>query len=147
MPTKKKTSNTTKKRKSKVEKDIETIENNLEKIEREKQRKDIIEEKKKAIKEDLQNQLAAQGKFGKHFDDMVEDYLYLVELKEDLKDDIKVNGIRYKTTGGNGFTTYKANESCERLLKTNAEMLKILQELELKSPDKDPSGDDENDLL
>lgn len=147
MPTNKKTSKTIKKRKSKTENDIETIENNLEKTEKEKQRKEKISVKKKAIKEDLQNQLTAQGKFGKHFDDMIEDYLYLIELKEDLKEDIRVNGIRYKTTGGNGFTTYKANESYERLLKTNAEMLKILQDLELKAPDKEPSGDDENDLL
>lgn len=147
MPTKKKTSKTTKKRKSKIENDIENIEKNLEEIEKEKLREDEILAQKKAIKEDLQNQLTVQGKFGKHFDDMVEDYLYLVELKEKLKDDIKMNGIRYKSTGGNGFTTYKANESCERLLKTNAEMLKILQELELKAPDKDPSRDDENDLL
>ena len=104
-----------------------------------------IEDKKKSIKEDLQAQLIAQGKFGKHFDDMIEDYLYLVDLKERLKHDIDTNGIRYKSTGGNGFTTFKPNESCERLLKTNAQMLKILQDLELKAPDE--GGDEGDDLL
>lgn len=147
MPTKKKTSNTRNKKEKKIEEKVENLEQNIDKIEKAAELEKVIKDKKQAIKEDLQNQLIAQGKFGKHFDDMVEDYLYLVELKERLKHDIDVNGIRYKTTGGNGFTTYKPNESCERILKTNAEMLKILQDLDLKSPDKDNSGDDENDLL
>lgn len=147
MSAKKKTSNTTREREKALEKEIENLEQNLDKIEKATVLEKTIKDKKQAIKEDLQNQLISQGKFGKHFDDMVEDYLYLVELKERLKHDIDVNGIRYKSTGGNGFTTYKPNESCERMLKTNAEMLKILQDLELKSPDKDNSGDDENDLL
>ena len=104
-----------------------------------------IKYKKDKIKEDLQSQLAGQGKFGNHFDDMIEDYLYLVDLKERLKYDIDKNGIRYSNTGGNGFTTFKPNESCERLLKTNAQMLKILQDLELKAPDE--GGDEGNGLL
>lgn len=147
MSVKKKVSNTTKKRERALEKEIENLEEKIDKIDKATELETTIRDKKQAIKEDLQNQLISQGKFGKHFDDMVEDYLYLVELKERLKHDINVNGIRYKSTGGNGFTTYKPNESCERMLKTNAEMLKILQDLELKSPDKDNSGDDENDLL
>ena len=134
-----------------TEENVRQIERVMDKItaETEEEMKLIkqIKDKKEEIKNDLQNQLLKQGKFGKHFDDMIEDYLYLVDLKERLKYDINVNGIRYLSTGGNGFRTYKPNESCERLLKTNAEMLKILQDLELKTPDKDESGDDENDLL
>lgn len=130
-----------------IEEQLETIEKNTNKIEEETEKQKEIIDKKEAIKEDLQKQLMLQGKFGKHFDDMIEDYLYLVELKEKLKTDINNNGIRYKSTGGNGFTTYKPNESCERILKTNAEMLKILQELDLKSPDENNDGDGEDDLL
>jgi len=130
-----------------VEEQLETIEKNIDEIEEETEKQKEITDKKEAIKEDLRKQLMSQGKFGKHFDDMIEDYLYLVELKEKLKDDINNNGIRYKSTGGNGFTTYKPNESCERILKTNAEMLKILQELDLKSPDENNNGDGEDDLL
>lgn len=76
---------------------------------------------------------------------MIEDYLYFVDMKERLQHDIDINGIRYRTTGGNGFTTYKPNESCERLLKVNAQMLKILQDLDLKVSDdglKEGEGDD-----
>ena len=78
---------------------------------------------------------------------MVEDYLYFYRLKERLQNDIDNNGIRYKTTGGNGFTTYKPNESCERLIKTNAQMLKILQDLNLKAPDEGLEEGEEDNLL
>lgn len=142
MPTKKKTSKTTSKREKELEKTVENLEEKIGKIEEAAQIEESIKEKKAAIKEDLQNQLIAQNKFGKQFDDMIEDYLYFVELKERLKHDIDINGIRYPNTGGNGFTTYKPNESVERLQKTNGQMLKILQDLDLKAPEEDGEGDD-----
>lgn len=128
-----------------LEKDIEQIEKANKIIAKQIKLNKMIEDKTESIREDLKNQLISQGKFGKQFDDMIEDYLYLVELKEKLKYDIDENGIRYENTGGNGFTTFKPNESCERLLKTNAQMLKILQDLDLKAPDE--GGDEGDDLL
>lgn len=128
-----------------LEKDIEQIEKANKIIDKQIKLNKMIEDKTESIREDLKNQLISQGKFGKQFDDMIEDYLYLVELKEKLKYDIDENGIRYENTGGNGFTTFKPNESCERLLKTNAQMLKILQDLDLKAPDE--GGDEGDDLL
>lgn len=128
-----------------LEKDIEQIEKANKIIDKQIKLNKMIEDKTESIREDLKNQLISQGKFGKQFDDMIEDYLYLVELKERLKYDIDENGIRYENTGGNGFTTFKPNESCERLLKTNAQMLKILQDLDLKAPDE--GGDEGDDLL
>ncbi len=142
MPTKKKTSKTTSKKEKELEEMVKKLEEKIGKIEEVKQIEEKIAEKKEAIKEDLQNQLIAQNKFGKQFDDMIEDYLYFFELKERLKHDIDINGIRYKNTGGNGFSTYKPNESVERLQKTNGQMLKILQDLDLKAPEEDGEGDD-----
>ena len=142
MPTKKKTSKTTSKKEKELEEMVKNLEEKIRKIEKLKQIEKQIKEKKEAIKEDLQNQLIAQNKFGKQFDDMIEDYLYFFELKERLKHDIDLNGIRYPNTGGNGFTTYKPNESVERLQKTNGQMLKILQDLDLKAPEEDGEGDD-----
>lgn len=142
MPTKKKTSKSTTKREKELEEMVKKLEEKIGKIEETKKIEEKITEKKEAIKEDLQNQLIAQNKFGKQFDDMIEDYLYFFELKERLKHDIDINGIRYKNTGGNGFSTYKPNESVERLQKTNGQMLKILQDLDLKAPEEDGEGDD-----
>ena len=142
MPTKKKTQKTSSKKEKELEKLVKKLEAQLEAFEEHKNIEEKIKEKKEAIKEDLQNQLIAQNKFGKQFDDMIEDYLYFFELKERLKYDIDVNGIRYQNIGGNGFTTYKPNESVERLQKTNGQMLKILQDLDLKAPEEDGEGDD-----
>ncbi len=146
MPTKKKATKVKKNKEEKLEKDIKNMEESLEKIEEIKEFEDKILKKKEEIRNDLQNQLIAQNKFGEQFDDMIEDYIYFVELKERLQYDLDTNGIRYKSTGGNGFTTYKPNESYERLLKTNGQMLTILEKLDLKAPDDSEAGD-EDDLL
>ena len=95
------------------------------------------------IREDLINQLQAQGKYGKHFEDMIDDYIYLVGLKEDLQNDISEKGLRYCSMTGNGYTIEKANESIQNLYKANTQMLKILQDLNLQSPDiEEGEGDD-----
>lgn len=142
MPAKKKAKKPVNKKEKEFEEQVETLEKNIKEMEDNEIFNKEVAEKKEAIKEDLKNQLMSQNKFGKQFDDMIEDYLYLVGLKEILQRDIAENGIRYKTTGGNGFTSYKPNESYERLLKTNAQMLKILQDLELKAPEEAGDGDD-----
>lgn len=144
MATKKKTVKTTDKKEKQLEKMVENLENKIEQIEKIEEVKKNIKDKKQAIKEDLQNQLISQNKFGKQFEDMIDDYLYFFELKESLQRDINTNGLRYKTTTGNGFTSNKPNESYERLLKANDQMLKILKDLELKAPEE--AGDDEDDL-
>lgn len=145
MASKKKSSKPANKKEKELEKTVKDLEDKISKIEEYETLEKKILDKKQAIKEDLQNQLISQNKFGKQFDDMIEDYLYFVDMKERLQHDIDTNGIRYRTTGGNGFTTYKPNESCERLLKVNAQMLKILQDLDLKVPEdglKEGEGDD-----
>lgn len=147
MATKKKNTKTTSKKEKELEKTIEQLEEKIQEIENIKVLEDKIMQKEEEIREDLQEQLRTQNKFGKQFDDMVEDYLYFYRLKERLQNDIDNNRIRYKTTGGNGFTTYKPNESCERLIKTNAQMLKILQDLNLKAPDEGSEEGEEDNLL
>lgn len=158
MPTKKKTSKSAKNKEKEMEKQVEILEKNIEKIETKKKkqtkaqreenkRKKEVEDKVDTIREDLQSQLLAQNKFGKQFDDMVEDYIFFVKLKEDLQHDIATNGLRYSTMTGNGFSTDKPNESVQNLVKINAQMLKILQDLDLKAPDEGPKEGEGDDLL
>lgn len=157
MPTKKKKTSKTKKEK-KIEEEINNIEQNLDNYgkamkkitqekEEEEKRNKVIENKIDIIREDLKNQLISQNKFGKQFDDMIEDYIFLVKLKEELQHDISVNGIRYEAKTGNGYKTDKPNESVQNLLKVNAQMLKILQDLELKAPEEGPKEGEGDDLL
>ena len=158
MTTKKKSAKSIKKKEKIMETQVENLEKTIEKIKeidkqkeqkrkKEKERKKQVEDKANNIKEDLKNQLFAQNKFGKHFDDMVDDYVFLVKLKEDLQQDINDNGMRYSTMTGNGFETEKPNESVERILKVNAQMLKILQDLDLKEPEESPEAGEGDDLL
>ena len=158
MPTKKKTSKSTKNKAKTIEKQIDNLENNINNFERvqkeqkkkekeEKKRKSAVEEKINLMREDLKAQLLNQNKFGEQFDDMIENYLFLVKLKEDLQHDISTNGFRYEAKTGNGYTTDKPNESVPNLLKVTTEMRKILQDLNLKEPDENPNpkegeGDD-----
>lgn len=155
MPTRKKTNKTTENKEKEMEKQIENVEKvvkvltenekNKRKQQREKQkRQKIIKEKADTIREALKDQLTNQNKYGEQFDDMIEDYIFLVNLKEELQYDIKDKGLRYSSMTGNGYMIDKPNESVQNLLKVNGQMLKILQELDLKAPDEEG---EEGDLL
>lgn len=107
------------------------------------------------IEEDLRDQLERLSKFGKFYDDLVNDYLYLIELREKLKKDIKDKGVRYEFVNGNGKTQEKPNESVSNLIKVEQLLLKIINDLEINqaripssSPEEITKGDEsENDLL
>ena len=120
-----------------------------EKLKQERELKKLekaIEEKVEYIREDLKEQLCDAGMFGKQYDDMVENYLYFVRLKEKLQYDIKVNGIRYQAKTGNGYLSDKPNESIKNLTTVNAEMRSIIKDLGLNTP-KEPKDGDDDDLL
>lgn len=99
------------------------------------------------IKQDLLEQLLEQGKIGKHFESLVDDYINLEKLKRDIQKDIDKNGLRIKVMTGNGFKSEKPNESVQNILKVNGQQLKILQDLDLKAPSKPPEEGDGDDLL
>lgn len=99
------------------------------------------------IREDLKNQLIDQSKFGKHFESLVEDYINLEKLKRKIQKDIDTNGLRIKVMTGNGFESEKPNESVQNILKVNGQQLKILQDLDLKTPSQVPKEGGGDDLL
>lgn len=99
------------------------------------------------IRQDLLEQLLEQGKIGKHFESLVDDYINLEKLKRDIQKDIKKNGLRIKVMTGNGFKSEKPNESVQNILKVNNQQLKILQDLDLKASSKPPEEGDGDDLL
>jgi len=94
---------------------------------------------RKRIENDLLNQLEEKWITGTHYVDLVQDYLALWDVKNELIEDIKTNGI--KVVGMHGP---KSNPSINDLNKTNAQMLKILSDLGLKaSPEIKDDGDDD----
>lgn len=112
---------------------------NLEKTEKESEK--IIQ-----IRTDLKQQLEDMNKYGKFYDDLIDDYIQIVKTKDNVKQDIKERGIRYKVKTGNGFMQVKPNESVQNFVRLNNQLLKILESLGLKAPPESDQGDDEDGL-
>lgn len=110
---------------------------------------------KETIREDIRNQLDDLQKYGKFYDDLVDEYIYLITVREKLKTDIRKKGVRYTFTNGNGKEQEKPNESISNLIKVEQIMLKIINDLginqpSIKPPPKESSkieSGEESDLL
>ena len=83
---------------------------------------------RKQIEKDLKNQLKEKQIAGKHYADLIQDYLSMWDLKNEFMDDIRDNGI--KVSGMHGP---KSNTSIADFHKNNDRMLKTLDALGLKA--------------
>ncbi|MCD3217793.1 RNA polymerase subunit sigma-70 [Clostridium botulinum C] len=95
----------------------------------------------KEIKQDLLEQLKMNETYGKHFEDLVNDYIALWDIKNRLIEDIRERGVSVEWNNGRQVGK-KKNDSISELNKTNAQMLKILSELGLKPSPKELDDDD-----
>lgn len=98
---------------------------------------------RKQIRQDLLDQLERNGMVGGYCRDMVDDYMELWDISKALAKDIKERGVTIESELADGRCKRVKNESVGELLKTNAQMLKILDSLELKAV----QGGDEDDEL
>nr|DAQ26982.1 MAG TPA: terminase small subunit [Caudoviricetes sp.] len=96
----------------------------------------------KEIKEDLLLQLSINETEEKRYIDLVDDYMSLWDIKNRLIQDIRERGVTVLWENGKQ-TGYKKNDSVSELVKVNTQMLKILNDLNLKPS---PKVDDEDDL-
>ena len=92
---------------------------------------------RKAIEDDLKKQLSDKRITGRHYHDLISDYMSLWDIKNMLIEDIDNRGV-VVTWNGN----LKKNDSVSELNKTNAQMLKLLSELGLKVSDVNMDGDE-----
>ena len=92
---------------------------------------------RKSIEDDLKKQLSEKKIKGRHYHDLISDYMSLWDIKNKLIADIDERGV-VVTWNGN----LKKNDSVSELNKTNAQMLKLLSELELKVSDVSMDGDE-----
>lgn len=99
--------------------------------------------KENLVKESLIEQLTLQNKTSDFYMDLVNDYMYYWSLKKEMMTDIENNGLRIKSTSGNGFEIIKPNESVNNLPKITSTMLKILNDLNLKEPLFNTSAEDD----
>lgn len=94
------------------------------------------------IRSDLLKQLETNGTYGKHYEDLINDYMSMWNIKNRLIEDIRERGVSIEWNNGKQFGM-KKNDSISELNKTNAQMLKILSELGLKPV---PQEDDDYEI-
>ncbi len=92
------------------------------------------------IRRDLLEQLERNGTVGEQFKSLVDDYMKMWVIKEQLAADIKERGVLVPAIGPGGKEYRKKNDSVDQLPKYNAQMMKLLSEIGIK-PDQNP-GDD-----
>ena len=86
----------------------------------------------RSIRTSLIDQLERSGNDLPHFLNMVEDYMSMYVTKELCKADIADRGISVTSIGSTGQLVTKKNDSADLLLKTNQQMIKLLDMLGIK---------------
>ncbi|HID0883027.1 TPA: P27 family phage terminase small subunit [Clostridium botulinum] len=105
-----------------------------------------LQELAKEIKKDLLKQLEENETYGKHFEDLINDYIALWDIKNRLIADIKERGVSVEWNNGKQAGK-KKNDSIPELNKTSAQMLKILAELGLKPSPKENGSDNDDEEM
>ncbi len=95
-----------------------------------------------AIRRDLMKQLERNGTTTKYYTDLVEDYMTAWDVKNKLAEDIAARGAVVDYTSNTGQTNKKKNESVGEFLKTNAQMLKLLDSIGIKPAQVDEDADE-----
>jgi phage terminase small subunit len=100
----------------------------------------IPRKRRRAVEQDLLDQLERNGTYGAYYVDLVTDYMSLWDIKTALVADIEERGVAVKYQNSATQWGIKKNDSIAELNKTNAQMLKILQNLGIKptAPGDDP---------
>lgn len=93
----------------------------------------MSKERRQRIEESLLEQLEMKGADMDHFVDLVEDYMSLWDVKNDLLEDIKKRGVMYKDFSSVGIEMMKNNPSVRELVGINRQMLSILKDLDINT--------------
>ena len=93
--------------------------------------------KEKEIRQDLLDQLDRNGTHGSFWEDLIEDYISLWRIKNELISDIEERGVSIRWQNSEDSFGYKKNDSVNNLHKTNTQMLRILDELGIEPTTKE----------
>lgn len=100
--------------------------------------------KKRIYLESLKEQLRKKQADISVFNDLLDDYMTLYDVKKKLKTDIKKRGVTYETMSASGKAKIvKQNQSVKDLVAVNKQMLMILDKLELTTKETIKGDDDE----
>lgn len=83
------------------------------------------------VKASLIRQLQGKGADLCVFTDMIDDYMKLWEIKEQLAEDIRARGVVYSDNSSVGVRMMKNNPSVKEIVGVNRQMLAILDKLNI----------------
>lgn len=95
------------------------------------------------VKKSLIEQLQSRGVEYLFLMDLINDYMSLWAVKQKLIEDIEARGVTVTYQNGKNQKGVKQNDSVLSLIKTNAQMLRILAELGLRGSEQTGVMDDE----
>lgn len=95
------------------------------------------------IRSDLLEQLERNGTMGQYYTDLVDDYMTMWDVKNQLADDLERNGAVRIKNFANGTSTPENSKSTDQLLKVNAQMLKLLENIGIAPAQVEDDDDDE----
>jgi phage terminase small subunit len=97
------------------------------------------------IEKDLLNQLG-DNKNNSHYTELIKDYLFMWDTMQELKLDIKERGVSVFWQNSETQFGYKKNDSIREMTTVSNQMLKILNDLDLK-PSKAEEVDEDDEIL
>ena len=103
-------------------------------------------ELREQIRQDLIDQLERQGIYGRHYLDLVEDYMALWDTKNALISDIQKRGVMVRYQNGQNQWGHKKNDSVGNLVKVNKQMQELLKELGLRAADFEADSNDDEEM-
>ena len=89
----------------------------------------------RTIKASLVDQLVRSGNDTAYFMDLVEDYIKMYIIKELANADLLENGVTVEWRNSETQYGRKKNDSVDQILKTNLQMIKLLDMLGIKPED------------
>ncbi len=89
----------------------------------------------RTIKASLVDQLVRSGNDTAYFMDLVEDYMKMYIIKELANADLLENGVTVEWRNSETQYGRKKNDSVDQILKTNLQMIKLLDMLGIKPED------------
>lgn len=85
------------------------------------------------IKGGLLDQLEKNGNMKPHFEDLVNDYMRMWMIKNELISDVEARGVQVAYKNGEKQFGSKKNDSVDSIIKYNSQMLSLLDKLGLQA--------------
>ena len=99
-----------------------------------------------ALRESLQQQLCDMGADVAHFQDQIDNYIFLVKQLRAMQADVRKNGLRIDSTSASGKKYKRDNPAIKMIVMYTKEERALLRDMGLTTDACRPPEDEESDL-